>query len=53
MKITTATLTSNASIWKPSLHTPYCSLKLTELGLRPFPVGILQVLSGTITLVVG
>ncbi|KAI0478320.1 aldehyde dehydrogenase [Xylaria cf. heliscus] len=30
----------------PSPYTPYCSLKLAELGLRFFPAGILQALSG-------
>ncbi|KAI0543895.1 aldehyde dehydrogenase [Xylaria curta] len=46
MKIAPAILTGNAFIWKPSPHTPYCSLKLAELGLRFFPAGILQALSG-------
>ncbi|KAI0449571.1 aldehyde dehydrogenase [Xylaria acuta] len=46
MKIAPAILTGNAFIWKPSPHTPYCSLKLAELGVQFFPAGILQALSG-------
>ncbi|RYC65866.1 hypothetical protein CHU98_g274 [Xylaria longipes] len=46
MKIAPAILTGNAFIWKPSPYAPYCSLKLAELGLRFFPAGILQALSG-------
>ncbi|KAI1141049.1 aldehyde dehydrogenase [Hypoxylon sp. FL0543] len=41
-----ALLTGNAYIWKPSPHTPYCSLKVAELGQRFFPPGVLQALSG-------
>ncbi|KAI1405978.1 aldehyde dehydrogenase [Hypoxylon fuscum] len=45
-KIAPALLTGNALILKPSPFTPYCNLKLAELGLRFFPPGILQALSG-------
>ncbi|KAI0198006.1 aldehyde dehydrogenase [Astrocystis sublimbata] len=46
VKLPPAILTGNAFIWKPSPHTPYCSLKLAELGTQFFPAGILQALSG-------
>ncbi|KAJ8131082.1 hypothetical protein O1611_g2547 [Lasiodiplodia mahajangana] len=45
-KLGPALLTGNAFILKPSPHTPYCSLKLAELGMRFFPPGVLQALSG-------
>ncbi|KAI0829155.1 aldehyde dehydrogenase [Hypoxylon sp. FL0890] len=45
-KIAPALLTGNALILKPSPFTPYCSLKLAELGQRFFPPGVLQCLSG-------
>lgn len=46
MKIAPALITGNAFIWKPSPYTPYCPLKVAELGSKIFPAGILQVLSG-------
>ncbi|KAI0379515.1 aldehyde dehydrogenase [Hypomontagnella monticulosa] len=46
MKIAPAILAGNAFIWKPSPNTPYCTLKLAELGAQFFPAGILQALSG-------
>ncbi|KAI1120957.1 aldehyde dehydrogenase [Nemania abortiva] len=45
-KIAPAILTGNAFIWKPSPYTPYCSLKIAELGAKIFPPGVLQALSG-------
>ncbi|KAI0413544.1 aldehyde dehydrogenase [Xylaria grammica] len=45
-KIAPALLTGNAFIWKPSPYTPYCTLKIAELGARFFPDGVLQALSG-------
>lgn len=45
-KIAPALLTGNVLILKPSPFTPYCNLKLAELGLRFFPRGVLQALSG-------
>ncbi|KAM5435698.1 hypothetical protein MferCBS31731_006147 [Microsporum ferrugineum] len=45
-KIASAIYTGNSLIVKPSPFTPYCSLKLGELGLQYFPPGVLQVLSG-------
>ncbi|KAI0098142.1 Aldehyde/histidinol dehydrogenase [Nemania sp. FL0031] len=45
-KIAPALLTGNVLILKPSPFTPYCNLKLAELGLRFFPPGVLQALSG-------
>ncbi|KAI1120061.1 aldehyde dehydrogenase [Nemania abortiva] len=45
-KLGPALLTGNAFILKPSPYTPYCSLKLAELGTRFFPPGVLQALSG-------
>ncbi|KAI1416346.1 aldehyde dehydrogenase [Hypoxylon sp. FL1857] len=45
-KIASALLTGNALILKPSPLTPYCSLKLAELGQRFFPPGVFQCLSG-------
>ncbi|KAI0199704.1 aldehyde dehydrogenase [Astrocystis sublimbata] len=45
-KIGPALLTGNVLILKPSPFTPYCNLKLAELGLRFFPPGVLQALSG-------
>jgi acyl-CoA reductase-like NAD-dependent aldehyde dehydrogenase len=46
MKMAPAILTGNTFIWKPSPLTPYCSLKLAELGSQFFPAGVLQALSG-------
>ena len=45
-KIAPALYTGNAIIIKPSPFTPYCDLKLGEIGRRFFPPGVLQVLSG-------
>ncbi|KAH9904385.1 betaine aldehyde dehydrogenase [Xylariomycetidae sp. FL2044] len=39
-------MTGNAIILKPSPLTPYCNLKMAELGLRFFPPGVFQALSG-------
>ena len=45
-KIAPALYTGNSMIVKPSPYTPYCNLKLGELGRKYFPPGVLQVLSG-------
>ncbi|KAL8670583.1 MAG: hypothetical protein Q9168_004896, partial [Polycauliona sp. 1 TL-2023] len=45
-KIAPALITGNTLIIKPSPFTPYCNLKLVELGAQFFPPGVLQVLSG-------
>lgn len=45
-KIVPAVYTGNAVIVKPSPFTPYCDLKLAELGARCFPPGLVQALSG-------
>ena len=45
-KIAPALCTGNSIIIKPSPFTPYCDLKLGELGRQFFPPGVLQVLSG-------
>ncbi|KAL8858194.1 MAG: hypothetical protein Q9178_005206 [Gyalolechia marmorata] len=45
-KIAPALITSNTIIIKPSPYTPYCNLKLAELGAHIFPPGVLQALSG-------
>ncbi|KAI1113085.1 Aldehyde/histidinol dehydrogenase [Nemania sp. NC0429] len=45
-KLPAALLTGNVFILKPSPFTPYCCLKVAELGLRFFPPGVLQALSG-------
>ncbi|KAI0969428.1 aldehyde dehydrogenase [Xylaria arbuscula] len=45
-KIAPALLTGNTLILKPSPFAPYCVLKVAELGLRFFPRGVLQALSG-------
>lgn len=45
-KIAAALLTGNAFILKPSPFTPYCDLKLAELGQHFFPPGVFQALSG-------
>ncbi|KAI1078588.1 ALDH-like protein [Whalleya microplaca] len=45
-KIGPALLTGNSFILKPSPFTPYCGLKLAELGTRFFPPGVFQALSG-------
>ncbi|KAH8433830.1 aldehyde dehydrogenase family protein [Aspergillus melleus] len=45
-KIVPSIYTGNAVIVKPSPFTPYCDLKIAELGTRCFPPGLLQALSG-------
>jgi len=45
-KIAPALYTGNPIIIKPSPFTPYCDLKLGELGRQFFPPGVLQALSG-------
>ncbi|KAF2738393.1 aldehyde dehydrogenase-like protein [Polyplosphaeria fusca] len=45
-KIGPALITGNVFIMKPSPFTPYCDLKLGELGMSIFPPGVFQVLSG-------
>ncbi|KAM6536023.1 hypothetical protein FALCPG4_005544 [Fusarium falciforme] len=45
-KIGPALITGNTIIIKPSPFTPYCDLKLGEIGMSVFPPGVLQVLSG-------
>ncbi|KAI1429261.1 aldehyde dehydrogenase [Xylaria sp. FL1777] len=45
-KIAPALLTGNTLILKPSPFAPYSVLKMAELGLRFFPRGVLQALSG-------
>jgi acyl-CoA reductase-like NAD-dependent aldehyde dehydrogenase len=45
-KIGPALLTGNVLILKPSPFTPYCGLKLAELGTHFFPPGVLQALAG-------
>ncbi|KAH7136982.1 aldehyde dehydrogenase [Dactylonectria estremocensis] len=45
-KIAPALVAGNPIIIKPSPFTPYCGLKLAELGRDIFPPGVLQALSG-------
>lgn len=45
-KIAPSLLAGNPIIIKPSPFTPYCDLKLGEIGQNFFPPGVLQVLSG-------
>jgi acyl-CoA reductase-like NAD-dependent aldehyde dehydrogenase len=45
-KIGPALITGNTIIMKPSPFTPYCDLKIGEIGMSIFPPGVLQVLSG-------
>lgn len=45
-KIGPALITGNVIIVKPSPFTPYCDLKLGEIGTKFFPPGVLQVISG-------
>ncbi|CRG83674.1 hypothetical protein PISL3812_01029 [Talaromyces islandicus] len=45
-KVGPALITGNTMIVKPSPYTPYCDLKLGEIGMRIFPPGVLQVISG-------
>lgn len=46
IKVGPALMTGNTIIMKPSPYTPYCDLKLGELGMSVFPPGVFQVLSG-------
>jgi acyl-CoA reductase-like NAD-dependent aldehyde dehydrogenase len=45
-KIAPALIAGNTLIMKPSPLTPYCGLKLADLGLQFFPPGVFQALSG-------
>ncbi|UPL02789.1 hypothetical protein LCI18_013723 [Fusarium solani-melongenae] len=45
-KLGPAIIAGNAFILKPSPFTPYCNLKLAELGISYFPAGVFQALSG-------
>lgn len=45
-KMGPALITGNCFILKPSPYTPYCDLKLGEIGMSIFPPGVLQILSG-------
>lgn len=45
-KVGPALITGNTIIIKPSPFTPYCDLKLGEIGMRIFPKGVFQVISG-------
>ncbi|KAI1841071.1 hypothetical protein JX266_012729 [Neoarthrinium moseri] len=45
-KVGPALITGNCIIVKPSPYTPYCDLKLGEIGMSIFPPGVFQVLSG-------
>ncbi|KAK7418717.1 hypothetical protein QQX98_003735 [Neonectria punicea] len=45
-KLAPALVAGNPIILKPSPFTPYCGLKLAELGRSFFPPGVFQVLSG-------
>ena len=45
-KVGPALITGNTFIMKPSPYTPYCDLKLGEIGMSVFPPGVFQVLSG-------
>lgn len=45
-KVGPALMTGNVLIMKPSPFTPYCDLKLGEIGASIFPPGVFQVLSG-------
>lgn len=45
-KLGPALITGNTLIIKPSPFTPYCDLKLGEIGMSVFPPGVFQVLSG-------
>lgn len=45
-KVGPALMTGNVLIMKPSPYTPYCDLKLGEIGMSVFPPGVFQVLSG-------
>ncbi|KAL9598030.1 MAG: hypothetical protein Q9219_004786 [cf. Caloplaca sp. 3 TL-2023] len=45
-KVGPSLYTGNPIIIKPSPFAPYCNLKLAELGMRFFPPGVYQALSG-------
>lgn len=45
-KVGPALVTGNTVIMKPSPYTPYCDLKVGEIGSTIFPPGVFQVLSG-------
>ncbi|OCK81832.1 aldehyde dehydrogenase [Lepidopterella palustris CBS 459.81] len=45
-KVGPALITGNTIIIKPSPFTPYCDLKLGEIGMSVFPPGVFQVVSG-------
>jgi acyl-CoA reductase-like NAD-dependent aldehyde dehydrogenase len=45
-KVGPSLITGNTFIMKPSPYTPYCDLKLGEIGTSIFPPGVFQVLSG-------
>lgn len=45
-KIVVALLAGNCVIIKPSPFTPYCGIKVVELGQSIFPPGVIQVVSG-------
>ncbi|KAK3367239.1 putative betaine aldehyde dehydrogenase [Lasiosphaeria ovina] len=47
IKLSSALLTGNTFIWKPSPHSPNTALKVRELAARVFPPGVVNVLSGT------
>lgn len=45
-KVGPALITGNTIIIKPSPYTPYTDLKLGEIGMKVFPPGVFQVISG-------
>lgn len=46
LKLSSAVLTGNTFILKPSPFTPYANLKMVELAQQFFPKGVVQCLSG-------
>lgn len=46
IKFSSALLTGNTFIWKPSPYTPNTALKVGELAAKILPKGVLNVLSG-------
>ncbi|KAK4183226.1 NAD/NADP-dependent betaine aldehyde dehydrogenase [Podospora australis] len=46
VKLSSALLTGNTFIWKPSPYSPNTALKVGELAARIFPPGVVNVLSG-------
>ncbi|KAK4150067.1 NAD/NADP-dependent betaine aldehyde dehydrogenase [Chaetomidium leptoderma] len=46
IKFSSALLTGNTFIWKPSPYTPNTALKVGELAAKIFPKGVINVLSG-------